>query len=303
MVSRKHLSMALAAALVFAACGGGGSIVTTEAEAPQGTAAVPESTVPQTDPATTQPASSGEFVLCESPAPTEIGTGASVEGANSDDLPTVCFWVEIPDGLASVAFELDGLAANLDLAVGYGFARVLIFHTGEFWPSREDGTTAETIELENPKAGPYFITVGPSGFEDFSSFSLSVTTEPAITAAPTGGALPDSNTCGGPVTVLAIGESAEGEVVARNTSPEPRAYYCVEVPAGVGALTVDLSGLTGDLDLFVEATAVGAFATDRSRGGDSRNVVIDSPVQGAYYIDVAAAYSGTGSQFTITVRG
>ncbi len=90
--------------------------------------------------------------------------------------------------------------------------------------------------------------------------------------------------------------------MAGNTSPEPRAYYCVEVPAGVGTLTVDLSGLTGDLDLFVEAAA-GAFATDRNRGGDSRNVVIDSPVPGAYYIDVAAAYSGTGSQFTITVTG
>ena len=50
-----------------------------------------------------------------------------------------------------------------------------------------DGITAETIELDSPKAGPYFITVGPSGFEAFSSFSLSVTTEPAITAAPTGG--------------------------------------------------------------------------------------------------------------------
>ncbi len=64
-----------------------------------------------------------------------------------------------------------------------------------------------------------------------------------------------------------------------------------------------MSGLSGDLDLFVQDAFGGGFATDRTRGGDSRIATVPSPAPGAYYIDVVGAYAGAGSTFTIDVSG
>lgn len=293
-------SVLIALLLVVASCSQSGSSSTTEVQStsegvPSTTADVSPSTGPETE-------TSSEPVVCHNPAPTEIGLGASHEGDNSDDTATVCFWVEVPDGLASLSFELNGFSANLDLAVGYGFARTLLYNDGEFWASRSAENNPELIEIVAPNAGPYFIKVGPAGLGEASAFSLLVSTTPELSSTPTGQPLPDLDECGGPATVLSIGDSASGEIVDDQADPLARSYYCVEVSAGKDSLTIELTGLTGLLDLSVQRADTNELWTDRSRG-DTLIVTIEAPEPAAYYIDIAAALPGASSGFTLTVSG
>ncbi len=303
-VLRRHgAAAALALTLLIAACGSDdGSLPTSATQAATGDTG--QTTVATAGrPATTEAASSGPALVCEDPQPTEIGLGTPVDFETTDSVPTLCFWIEIPDGLGSIAMNLSGLGANLELAAGYGFVRTVQFHTGEFWDSREDGTAAEAIVLQNPASGPYFLTVGPAGFGDISVFQLLVTSTPEMNLAPTGAPLPDGSLCAPPATEVAIGASTDGEVMARDTSPEPRAYFCVEVPAGVGTLTIAVSELSGDLEMFVTRPGTSDFWSDRSRGGIDRSVVIEGPEPGAYHIEIAGAYQGAASTFTVTISG
>lgn len=242
---------------------------------------------------------SGDPVVCHNPVPVEIGLGTAHDGDNTGDIPTVCFWVGVPEGLEELSFQLDGLSADLNLEVGYGFARTLLFNTGEYWDSRNADVESEAIEIVAPSAGPYFIKIGPSGPNQTSAFSLLVMAGPGTVTDPTSQALPSPDECGGPVTELAVGGSVDGEISDERADPLPRAYYCIQAPAGLDTLTIDVTGLTGLLDLFVTRVGSTEVWTDRSRG-ETLTVTIDSPEATAYYIDVAAALPGATSSFTVS---
>ena len=66
---------------------------------------------------------SADPVVCHNPVPVEIGLGTAYDGDSTGDSPPVCFWVEVPEGLDNLSFQLDGLSADLNLEIGYGFAR------------------------------------------------------------------------------------------------------------------------------------------------------------------------------------
>jgi len=302
VLRRRHIAGALALALLLAACGGNaGSLPTTPTPTPEETEQGTATTGNQ--PTSTEAASPGPALSCEDPQPTEIGLGTQVESETTESLPTLCFWIEIPDGLESLAMNLTGLNANLELKAGYGFVRTVQFNTGEFWDSREDETAAEEIVIQNPTSGPYFLMVGPAGLGDVSSFQLLVTSTPELTLALSGAPVPDGSSCAPPATEIAIGATADGEVLARDASPEPRAYYCVEVPAGVGTLTIGVSELSGDLEVLVTRPGRTDFWGDLNRGGTDRTVVIEGPEPGIYQIEIAGAYPGAESTFTVTISG
>lgn len=298
---RRIQVLLIVVAVIAAACGGGNSESTEQPEASdaqQTTESSPEATTATT----VESPPIAEPVVCHEPAPIEIGVGVTHQADNQKN-GTVCFWVEVPEGLASVSFNLDGLSGNLNLAVGFGFARTLLYNVGEFWASRNAETNPESIEITDPNAGPYFIKVGPAGSGQQSTFSLLVSTTPESTTEPTGQPLPDIDQCGGPATVLSVGESASGEILEGQTDILPRAYFCIEVPAGQTPFLVELSGLTSHLDLFVLPNGTGEFLSDRSRGGETRSVAVDAPQATAYYIEVAAALPGAASEFTIKISG
>lgn len=282
----------LAGSLFINACGGDGSGTGTTDQPEPGTG---ETVTAGSEPPTTTGVSGEPALLCENPPPTEFGLGTPVASETTESLPTLCFWIEIPDGLESVSFDLTGLASDLNLAVGYGFLYTLQFNMGDFWPSRESGTADESIALENPAPGPYFVSVGPGGFESFSMFGLSATSRPEMSVAVTGEQAPDSGSCHAPATELTVGVPTTGKVVAQNNS-EPRTYFCVEIPDGPETLTIELSDLDGNVDVFVRRGGTTELWVDRSRGGTERSVVVESPTPGAYQIEVA----GDESTFVVT---
>jgi hypothetical protein len=297
---RLIIPTATAALLLSSACGGdvapslGNASTTTGA---QGTTPSVGGT------STTQPG--GRDLICENPPPEEVGLGSTIAAEIDDDRPIRCFWVQVPEGLSGISFELTGLGADLVLNVGYGFLDAVQYHIREFWRSNEDGTADEVVAIENPQPGPYYLTVGPSGFGDFSPFELRTTTTPEMTAAPTGAAVPDASSCVEPATEIELGSSISSEVVARDAPaealvPEARVYFCVQVPDGLGSLTVDVTELEENLNLLVRLVSANQQWITESGDGE-RSVIVENPAPGAYYIDVASSRSGSSSTFTLTV--
>lgn len=295
----KQIGIVTVLALTLAACGGASTDLTEEPS--ESTAATVVNAAPATEETAesedTEP--SADPVVCHNPVPVEIGLGTAHDDDNTGANPTVCFWVEVPEGLENLSFHLDGLSADLNLEVGYGFAQTLLFNTGEYWNSRNADVASEAIEIAAPSAGPYFIKIAPGGLDQISAFSLLVMAEPGTVTDPTSRPLPSPDECGGPVTELTVGGSVSGEIIDERADPLPRAYYCIQVPAGLDSLTIDVTGLTGLVDLFVTRVDTNELWTDRSRG-ETLTVTIDSPEATAYYIDLAAALPGATSSFTVS---
>jgi hypothetical protein len=246
--------------------------------------------------------SDGPDGICENPPPEEIGLGSATTAETTEADPIRCFWVQVPEGVDSISFQLSGMASDLALNVGYGFLDAILYHIREFWRSNEAGTSDEVVVIDNPRPGPYFFYVGPAGFGDFSAFEVGAETTPKMIALPTGAAVPDAAVCAEPATVVQLGSSVSSEVVGREDTPHARAYFCVEVPDGLGVLAITVSGLEDNLDLLVRLVSANQQWTDPSRGGTERSVVIESPPPGAYYIDLASALTGASSEFTLTVE-
>jgi hypothetical protein len=299
---RKRLSLAAVACLITfsLACG----LLQPNAE-PGDTSSVEGSNSSTQSPPTAavqqQPTeSSGPERECENPPPEEIPLGEAVAGSVNEANSLNCYWVQVPEGLELVNFEVTGLEDDASLAVGYGFLSTVQFHFGEFWDTYEPDTSDEVITIENPKAGPYFIKVFRGGFDSDTPFELTVATEPSQTAPVTGRALPDNQTCGGPAIQLAFGETATGQLMSRDEGNLDRAYYCVEIPEGTGLVTFTVEVLSNSVDIFVRHSRTAEWY-DRDRSDDLREIIIESPVPGAYYLDVEATLFGMAPEFSVTV--
>ncbi len=295
-MSKRIVITALFLALLLAGCGGEEQldVFPEESEGEVMQQELPAEPTPEPQ----QP--STPSLVCEDPAPVELGIGESHEDVIDDPVWTRCYWVQIPEGLTSLSFELGGLNADLNMSVGYGFLVTLQYNIGEFWQVAQDGTADEILTLENPAPGPYFIKVGIAGLKEPSPFTLEVRTVPESTSGPSGAALPEPGECAPPAIEIPLDGSIDSEIVGKSQDPLPRRYFCVQVPQGLSNLTVQISGLEGNLDLFVRRTQPAEWM-DLSRGGDSRTVLIENPVAGAYYVTVAGALTGAGSPFTLNV--
>mgnify|MGYP002622844430 CR=1 FL=1 len=118
-------------------------------------------------------------VACD-PQANALTLGATASGeitATTQPYPANAryYCVNVPAGTGSVAIELSGLSADLDLYVGYGdIASVqgVDLTQGETydWQSNDFGTVDERVTINNPQPGVYYIEVvsyegQPSAFQ------------------------------------------------------------------------------------------------------------------------------------------
>jgi hypothetical protein len=285
-----------AATLAVLACGLGNRAV-EPTTSPKGTG---PTEVPAAEPTSEPVATESVYRACQDPPIQEIGLGSETQSDIADPVWSRCYWVEVPDGLETLTFELTGLTDDLDLNVGYPYLVTMQYHTGEFWQSVESDTSDEMVVIEAPKAGTYLVRAQVHGPKVPSPFTLRVHATPETTLPPAGQALHTEDTCGPPATELELGSTTEGELDGEGRQPLNRAYYCVQVPDGTASLTVELHDLTDRIDLFVHHEFEVDWY-DRSFEGPDRSVVIENPEPGAYYIDVAAGYQNAASAFTLAV--
>lgn len=149
------------------------------------------------------------------------------------------FKIQTTDNHSSLSFDLSGLQDDADLYVRAG-ARPSghegdggVYDCGSF----RGGTSAEHCTVDNTGATTWY--VGVYGYRS-SSFNLLA----SLVEGDTGG----GGTGGNEDQLLTVGEA-----VSANVDLAAWHYYVVDVPVGDNKLSVSLSNLTADIDLYVRA--------------------------------------------------
>jgi len=119
--------------------------------------------------------------------------------------------------------------------------------------------------------------------------------------------------CDSPAAPLAIGASATGDIQAGQQYPNNARYFCVNVPAGTSSLTLEVSNMSADLDLYVGSGSIGSVQGVNLEEGDTyqwksnefgtgaERVQITNPAAGIYYAEIVS-YQGEASSFTIAAQ-
>ena len=194
----------------------------------------------------------------------------------------------------TVDITLNGLNANLDLFLVEDCTDPI---TGAdiIASSTSGGTTSELIS-QNLVAGTYFIIVdGDQGAN--STFNLS------LTCTSTNG------TCGNPIA-LNCGDNVNGNNADGGSNVNtyfndqswtgPELIYEIQAPAG--QLSIQLTGLTADLDLFLVSNcgdANGSLVASSTSSGTSESITT-TVAAGTYYV-IMDGYLGATSTFNLSV--
>jgi hypothetical protein len=244
-------------------------------------------------------------LVCQTAAPVEIGIGESVSGTAEPGLGNQCFWVDVPEGLDSITVRLTGLTGNVNAGVGYPSLAYLQYPgAGPYWVTASEDVAEKSVVVKRPGGGPHYILVAPARPRVVSPYTLTVSADPATTSAITGKPVPDVDACVASATEVEFGEPFSGELTAEASEGRdwlPRAFFCVDVPDGVGSITVELSDVDGLIEMFTRRGDQ-FLGSDRATTGPTRTVVIDDVEAGIYHVDVGAATPGGASEFVLTVR-
>jgi hypothetical protein len=119
--------------------------------------------------------------------------------------------------------------------------------------------------------------------------------------------------CESPAQAIAIGASVSGDIPAGQTYPGNARYYCVNVPEGTSSITMDLTGMSTDLDLYVGHGTLESVQGVNLEQGETyewksnainnvdERVTITNPQAGVYYAEIVS-YQGAASNFNFAVR-
>jgi hypothetical protein len=119
--------------------------------------------------------------------------------------------------------------------------------------------------------------------------------------------------CESPAAPIAIGASVAGEITQTAQHPANARYYCFAVPEGTGAVTVTLSGMATDLDLYIGSNGLQSVQGVNVQEGETYEwkanafgtgdeiITINNPRAGTYYAEIVS-YQGEPSAFTLAVR-
>jgi hypothetical protein len=122
-----------------------------------------------------------------------------------------------------------------------------------------------------------------------------------------------ASNCDSPAVPLALGASVSGDIAAASAYPANARYYCINVGEGVPSVTMELSNMTVDLDLYVgRGTIASVQGVDVSAGETyewksnafgtgNETVTIPTPQPGVYYAEIVS-FEGQASTYTLTTR-
>jgi hypothetical protein len=122
-----------------------------------------------------------------------------------------------------------------------------------------------------------------------------------------------ASNCDSPAVPLALGASVSGNITAAANYPANARYYCINVGQGASSVTIDLSGMSVDLDLYVgHGNIASVQGVDISAGENyewksnafgtgAEQVVINNPQPGVYYAEIVS-FEGQASDYTFSAR-
>ena len=136
---------------------------------------------------------------------------------------------------------------------------------------------------------------------------------PAAEGAETQQAAAPTGACDTPAVDIAIGANVSGTLEAAASYPDNATYYCVRVAEGTSRVTLTLSGLANDLDLYVGQGSIQSVQGVDLEAGETyqwksnefgtvdETVTIDNPQAGIYYAEIVS-YEGKQSPYQFAVQ-
>jgi len=206
----------------------------------------------------------------EPPTDNELSNGQTVSNLSATTGDSLYYTLNVPAGATDLSFNINGGSGDADLYVRFGSQPTQSSYDCRPYQS---GNT-ETCTISNVQAGTYHVML--NAYSSFSGVNLTGSfTEPS-TGGGDGGSASATDLSG-----------ASGEW----------SHYYVDIPAGMSALNVTMSGGSGDADLYVRQ---GSQPTESNyecrpyRSGNDESCSIDNPAEDRWYISLKGyrTYSG-----------
>jgi Zn-dependent metalloprotease len=186
----------------------------------------------------------------------------------------------VPTGATNLSFKMSGGTGDGDLYTKLGSAPT----TTSFLAKSDGSSNAETIAIAAPTAGTYYLLA--NAYAAVSGASIVATYQTG-----TSGACANTLTSG-----VGVGVS-----LALNANK----VFCIVVPAGKTKLVFNLSGGTGDGDLYARMTTAPTTTSYTSKSDGSTNtetITFNTPAAGTYYVMVNAYAAVSGASVKATVN-
>ncbi|MCW9017011.1 MAG: pre-peptidase C-terminal domain-containing protein, partial [Kangiellaceae bacterium] len=199
----------------------------------------------------------------------ELANGVAKTSLTAEEGKTLEFYMNVPAGAKDLKFVMNGGSGDADLYVRFGSKPT----TSDYDCRPYESGNAETCTISNIQAGTYYVMI--RGYSAFSGVSLTASyTEGG--GGNTGGTFSKSDLSG-----------ASGSWQ----------HFTVEIPSGMSSFKIDMSGGSGDADLYVRK---GAQPTTNQhncapyKDGNAESCSINNPGTDTWYISVNgySAYSG-----------
>ncbi len=208
-----------------------------------------------------------------------LTNGVAVTGLSATTGNNLNYTMVVPSGATGLNFAMSGGTGDADMYVKFGSAPTLTSYDCRPYVT---GNT-ESCPITTAQTGTYYVMV--NSYASFTGVSLKG-------SYSTGG--------GGGGTVLSNGVAVSLPSVATGGVSS---NYTLVVPAGKTTLTFNLSGGTGDADMYVKAGSAPTSATYDCRPyltGNTETCTFSSPAAATYYVNVRAyaAYSGVSLKGT-----
>lgn len=206
------------------------------------------------------------------PPPTPLFKDVPVEGLSGAAGEEIPFLLQVPEDVTQLEITISGGSGDADLYVRYGGQ----VYEG-LWDCRpwEIGNE-EVCSFPLPEAGDWYIKV--IGYESFEDVTLLATWNDEPPPPPT--------TLQNGIPVTGLGGAAGSEV-----------FFQIEVPEGASDLVFQMSGGTGDADLYTRFGALPTTSTWDCRpysSGNNETCTVQAPEAGTYYAMIRAFSAYTG---------
>ena len=198
------------------------------------------------------------------PGQDELQNGTPVTGVSGASGSTRYWTFTVPAGATNLNIGTSGGSGDADLYVRRGSQPT----TSSYDCRPYRAGNAESCTWASPQAGTYHVMV--RGYSAFSGLTLSA----SYSAGGGGG----GNQLGNGVPVTGLSGSANTE-----------RRYTIQVPAGRSQLQLQMSGGTGDADLYVRqgsAPTTTTYSCRPYRTGNSETCTFNSPAAGTWHVMV-----------------
>ena len=187
------------------------------------------------------------------------------------------FTMAVPAGATELNFDMAGGTGDADLYVKFGSAP-----TSTSYDCRPyKGGNSESCPIATAQEGTYFVKV--VAYSTFSGVSLTGSfTEPTTGGGATGGSAS--------VTDISVARRAW-------------TYYTIDVPAGMSTLDFNMSGGTGDADMYIRRGAQPTSSTYDCRpyeSGNNESCSFTNPTADTWHIGVYGYSAASGVSLDVT---